>query len=382
MADEAKTCRLAFIDNLRWVMIVLVVSMHAAVTYSHLGSWYFMEDPKPGLAVKIVFATYQTYLQAFFMGLLFFVAGYFVPDAFDRKGPARFLRDRAIRLGIPTLFFMLVIQPVVVYGLLRDYYHIRATALEAYANYLGQPLKVLGSSGPMWFTFALLVFSLAYAGIRTAGSRMNEQEDAGPGNGQVIAFALLMAACTFLVRIVQPQGTNILNMQLCYFSQYVLLFWAGIRTRRRGWLRTLPYAVGMRWLLIALIPGGIAWAGFVTWVVSSGTVDLVQGGFTWQSAVMCFWESLFAVGICRGLLVLFRDHFNHQGRVARWLSDNCFAVYLFHTPLLIAVTLLMSGYDAPKLVKFAWATVLGCTATWLASSLVFRRIPLLRRVLN
>ena len=34
--------RLDFVDNLRWVMIILVVSMHAAVTYSHVGSWYYI----------------------------------------------------------------------------------------------------------------------------------------------------------------------------------------------------------------------------------------------------------------------------------------------------------------------------------------------------
>src|ERR1041385_1164966 len=104
--------RLEFIDNLRWVMIVLVVSMHAAVTYSHLGSWYFMEDPKPGLPATVFFATYQSFLQAFFMGLLFLVAGYFVPRALDRKGFRKFLRDRAVRLGIPALLFMVFIQPI------------------------------------------------------------------------------------------------------------------------------------------------------------------------------------------------------------------------------------------------------------------------------
>ena len=31
------------------------------------------------------------------MDLLFLNAGYFVPDSFERKGPARFFRDRAIR---------------------------------------------------------------------------------------------------------------------------------------------------------------------------------------------------------------------------------------------------------------------------------------------
>jgi hypothetical protein len=36
---------------------------------------------------------------------------------------------------------------------------------------------------------------------------------------------------------------------------------------------------------------------------------------------------------------------------------------------------------APKPVKFLVATVLGTIATYLASSLVFRRVPLVRRVL-
>jgi surface polysaccharide O-acyltransferase-like enzyme len=79
--------------------------------------------------------------------------------------------------------------------------------------------------------------------------------------------------------------------------------------------------------------------------------------------------------------VLFRDKFNRQGKLARWLSDNCFSVYVFHPPLLIAVTLAMRGLDAPKLAKFLLATVLGVIVTYLASSLVFRRIPLLKRFL-
>jgi surface polysaccharide O-acyltransferase-like enzyme len=81
------------------------------------------------------------------------------------------------------------------------------------------------------------------------------------------------------------------------------------------------------------------------------------------------------------LIVLFRDKFNRQGTTARWLSDNCFAVYFFHTPLLIAVTLAMRSIAAPKPIKFLVATTLGVVVTYVASSLVFRRIPLLKRVL-
>ena len=107
--------RLSYIDNLRWVMIMLVVSMHAAVTYSHLGSWYYMEDTPVSQAETGIFGTYQVFLQSFFMGFLFFIAGYFVPGAYDKKGPGKFLMDRAYRLGLPLLFFVFLLQPISIY---------------------------------------------------------------------------------------------------------------------------------------------------------------------------------------------------------------------------------------------------------------------------
>ena len=87
------------------------------------------------------------------------------------------------------------------------------------------------------------------------------------------------------------------------------------------------------------------------------------------------------MGICLGLIVVFRDKFNRQGKFARWLSDNAFAVYVFHPPLLIAVTLALRSFDAPKLIKFFCATVLGVSITYLVSSLVLRRVPGLKRIL-
>ena len=53
--------RLAFIDNLRWSAISMVVVMHAAVTYSGFGSWYFRDRSDLSLAAKVAFGTYQRY---------------------------------------------------------------------------------------------------------------------------------------------------------------------------------------------------------------------------------------------------------------------------------------------------------------------------------
>jgi glucan biosynthesis protein C len=382
IAANAVKQRLEFIDNLRWLMILLVISMHAAVTYSHLGSWYFMEDPKPDLGLTIGFATYQIFLQAFFMGFLFLIAGYFVPAAFDRKGFGMFLRDRAVRLGIPSLLYMLVIHPLIVYWMLKDYYRIAAPFWDSYRRYLTS-LGFLGSSGPMWFTVALLAFCLVYGLVRVSrhGIPRNEFAAALPTHSQVAGLAFLMGLCTFLVRIIQPMGTSVLNMQLCYFSQYILLFNVGILAWRRNWLQRIAYAFGMRWFVLALTAGSLVWFALVAAIAATHATAEMSGGFTWQSAAICFWEAFFCLGICLGLTVLFRDRWNRQGPAAKWMSDNCFSVYLFHPPLLIAVTLLMRGYAAPKPVKFLSATILAAAITWVASSLIFRRIPLLKRVL-
>ncbi|MHB8520085.1 MAG: acyltransferase family protein [Limisphaerales bacterium] len=375
--------RLAFVDNLRWVMIVLVVSMHAAVTYSHLGGWYFKEDPKPGAAMTALFATYQVFLQAFFMGLLFLIAGYFVPDAFDRKGFSRFLRDRAVRLGIPTLLFMLTIQPFTVYWLLKVFADPdRPPLFRAYWSYLSSG-RFLGGSGPMWFTLALLGFSLVYGLVRTASRKQpaNRPDGALPRPGQVVALVSVMGLCTFLVRIVQPVGTNVMNMQLCYFSQYILLFAVGIQAWRRNWLLRIPYGLGMRWFALALIGGGLAWFALLFAILRTHTESQVNGGLTWPSAALSFWESFVCVGFCLGLTVLFREKFNRRGRLTGWLSDNSFAVYFIHTPLLIAVTLALRGFAAPRPVKFLCATLLGATVSYLAAAYGLRRIPVLKRVL-
>jgi surface polysaccharide O-acyltransferase-like enzyme len=202
-----------------------------------------------------------------------------------------------------------------------------------------------------------------------------------PGHAHVIGLGLLMALCTFLVRIVQPMGTNILNMQLCYFSQYILLFSVGLLAWRRNWLLRIPYAFGMKWFTLALTVGVAGWFAIAIPVFQAHAVAQLSGGVTWQSAAFSLWESFFCLGVCLGLTVWFREKFNRQGRLTQWLSDNCFAVYMSHPPVLIAVTLALQGWAAPKPLKFLTATVLGVVLTYLASSLVLRRIPLLRRVL-
>src|SRR5580704_15440647 len=83
--------RLLFVDNIRWTMVIFVLTMHATDTYSPFGNWYYTDRTDSSFGTILFFGIYQSFLQAFFMGLLFFVSGYFTLQAWRRKTAVAFV---------------------------------------------------------------------------------------------------------------------------------------------------------------------------------------------------------------------------------------------------------------------------------------------------
>ncbi len=221
----------------------------------------------------------------------------------------------------------------------------------------------------MWFAIALLVFSTAFAAARLLrGDQEKKDEEAAegtegpegagddaklPDHRDVIKLILVIAAAAFAIRLVQPIGTAVLNMQL-----------------------RIPYPFGIVWLKAALVGGTAFWlALFLFGIGPEGDISMINGGLYWQSAAYALWEAFFCVGVCLGIVVVFRERFNSGGRLPRFMADNSFAVYFFHPVILILVTAALRGFAWHPLAKFAVA------ACFVASELVLRRIPLLKEVL-
>lgn len=85
-------------------LTILVILHHLMITYAGTGGWYYKED-RQDAAVDALGGWFCSVDQAYFMGLLLLISAYFVPGSYDRKGSARFLKDRLIRLGIPLVVF-------------------------------------------------------------------------------------------------------------------------------------------------------------------------------------------------------------------------------------------------------------------------------------
>ena len=413
-------------DHLRWGVVALVVTIHAAVTYSGIGSWYYIEPAAAGMGTRLFFLVYETHLQAFFMGLLFFVAGYFVPGAYDRKGARKFLWERFRRLGMPTAFYVFIIQPALFYTVRFHQGEALPPLWDQYSDYL-LGLGFLSGTGPMWFALALLIFTAVYtlfrsvrgsptrqppgnglptkqatgtvphsssvlpsATVRTApgtapgsGSpRRSEGNRTLPTHATVAGYVGVTALATFLVRVAQPVGTSVFNLQLCFFPQYLALFAIGLLAYRADWLRRIPRAFGLFWFRLAVGLGPFLWVGFgVAGRFWTGDLERITGGWHLPSALYCLWESFFCAGMCLGLVVLLRDGGNRHTRLTRWLSENSFAVYLFHPLILLWLTIAFAGLAWPPVLKFLLLSLVCLAVAFPASHYVFRRLPGLRRIL-
>jgi glucan biosynthesis protein C len=376
-ASEGRTAsRLAFIDNIRWTMIVLVLSMHACDTYSPFGNWYYADRQKTGFGTAIFFGVYQSFLQAFFMAVLFFIAGYFSAAAYDRKGFSRFLRDRFFRLGLPTLLYMLVIGP------LTQYFLSWTWGDGGFGHQWLLHLKDgewLSETGPMWFCLALLIFAIVYALVRLTGWKAIRIELAGDRRGAiaVAAFIAVMAASTFLVRVGVSGNASVLNVHPGDFPQYVLMFTAGVFGYRGNWITEFPARISLRWGSLALALSVPLFAALIVFGGGlQGETAQYAGGFNPVSAGKCLWEALVCVGMGLLMLAIYRRYFDEQGPVARWLSDNAFGVYLIHPPILIGFAILLHPVALSAVAKAVLLTFVAAIGSFAASAFVLRQSPL------
>jgi glucan biosynthesis protein C len=226
--------RLAYLDNLKILLVVGVIAMHAAITYGFDGSWYLESyDEMSGAVVDGLTILLGTG-WLFGLGLFFLIAGQLTGPSLRRKGPRRFVEDRLVRLGVPLVAYTLLVSPFLEYVAYRE----NDEGTEALWPFVRDQVWSF-APGPTWFLEALLLFSLGYVLWRVL-RREVEPPSREPLTGrQVAAVAAAISATSFTAHLAFPIGSEQFHLQLGMFPQYVILFAFGVAASRRGWLDTL-----------------------------------------------------------------------------------------------------------------------------------------------
>ncbi len=368
--------RTPYIDNLRVFLTLLVITHHTAIAYGAEGSWYFEDPGADSLVTSLILTLMAAVNQSFFMGLFFLISAYFTPGSYDRKGPWRFLKDRALRLGVPLLVYFFLLNPLLIY-LLRRYRGDTATSV--FAFFRDHWLDTTGT-GPLWFVLSLLLLAVTYVVIRLLSRRRSAIAWPMPSDSRIVAFCITVGIVTFGVRLIFPTGWEVLGLQFGYFTLYLCLFGLGLVARHSHWLEGISAQTANRWFRRALFTIFLLPVALMLGGALEGRIDAFAGGWTWQALSYALWEPFVCVGICLKLLQAFRDRWNRAGPLLRAAARSAYTAYILHPFFVVGSTMALVPWAAPPALKFAVAVPLASATCFLLSDLV-RRVPVMQRIL-
>jgi fucose 4-O-acetylase-like acetyltransferase len=379
-ARQQPTRHLLYIDNIRIVLICLVILTHLAITYGAFGSWFYNEVE--GFSPETALLTLVTALsQSFMMGFFFLIAAYFIPPSYGRKGPGRFVHDRLVRLGIPLLVWVLLIGPLLRYYVEMKTGGFSGTLAEWYS--LGTTHITIFGLGPLWFVFTLLVFTLLYVLWRVLfAERVSPGNVPFPSLSVIIGAGILIGVLTFLVRIVMPieSSWEFFDIQPPFFVQYIAFFLLGLYAAKNNWFSRIPDRPGKTSTILAVFLALCLPVVLVASGALSGTLDPLLGGLHWQSLLYSLWEQIFAVLIVTGMLWIFFTRFDHTGKIASSAAAATYTVYIIHPVVIIPLTLSMQPIMLSPVPKFLLAAIIAIPLSFLLAVLI-RSIPGVDRVL-
>ena len=381
---EHTKSRKLYIDNLRTFLVILVMLLHIAVTYGPIGFWYYHE--RTGLPSTYLLGFFVSFNQAFLLGLFLMISAYFIIPSYGRKGPDLFIRDRFRRLGIPLLFYIIIIGPFLIYIQKLFIAKEKVSFLYFYYNFIIK--NIIIEAGPLWFLQALLILSIFYILLTEIIKKVLKKKAAFekkgldfPQNYKIILFIISLAIVTFLVRIRFPIATSIINLQLCFLPQYVSLFILGIFAYRNNWFEKITYRKAIFWLSV-LIFTILLWPVllFFSGTFKDADITLIAGGLHWQAFLYGLWEVIIAISASISIIYFFKKKLNRRNNLFGSLYKSAYTVFIIHPLIIVPLSYSIKELEIHPLIKFSLVAIISIPLSFIIGSII-RKIPFLKRIL-
>ena len=372
--------RVLFIDQIKALMIALVIAIHVLFAMIIPGAWFGIHIPSDG-STHPLFAGISVWLlffcNSFFMYLLFLVSGYFVPRSVHKKGVARYLKERLLRIGVPLLFGLLLINSSS--WLLG---RLSPTSKTADVPWRELPFNHLGV---LWFLVVLFTFDLIYcAWVKLRGDHFaintsvpTPQLRSWLISAAVLAILELVLATqkelwVFVARL--PLGG--LETQGSHVFTYAFLFFLGCKASSHRWLERLDPHLVVRWFRFS-IAVALSLLTICLVVTFNGSLANQFGELLLLANLL---NPFIGWGVMGYLLLWFQ---RNENRFGQWLANagvDSFGAYIIHT-LVLVIVLEVIGFSGlnPWLIAAAGIS-LGIIISFGAIHQL-RRIPAVARVI-
>ena len=174
-----------YIDNLRWIIILLLIPYHAAMAWNVWGepNYIYFESNK-------MISSIVVFLSPYFMPLMFLIAGISTRFALQKRTIGQYILERTKKLLIPFAFGTILIMPLMTYIADKFNYGYQGNLFRHYAVFFTRFTDLTGSDGgfsvgQFWFILYLFFISLIAVGITLF------QERIIPQKGNNIPFVLV-----------------------------------------------------------------------------------------------------------------------------------------------------------------------------------------------
>ncbi len=410
--------RLHFIDHLRAFMFLLMAVDHSLHAYAyHWGRFWFFRDHDSSVGFDVLYLQDQSII----MPMLFFIFGMFVLPSLARRGAWGYIKERALRLGIPYIIGIPLMVPLLVYP---KYKHFFNTDVGYFEFWLGSDFQFWNSiffterlqgGGPFWVLYAMALYSailiLAYKLLPWMFRMLScfvQWSLEKPIAGFLIwggLSAVLLGVSDLILgapwwvgfwNIFYLQGSRIL-LVLAYFFLGAAVYQSGVLSNKslmqrfsNQWIKLAVLATALGtvyvWYSIAYIYDGAysdeiylllgqnGWGAPGLWdlVVTEAPSVLVR---TTLHAFFCLSQTLF-------LLAVFYKFVQQPTRLWTFLAGNCYGFFLFHEAVVIWSQYGLDATELPILLKFLLTAFIGIVFTLLFNDKILLRIPIIRRILS
>ena len=295
------------------------------------------------------------------------MGGYFSPRSYDRKGVSSFWKERILRLGIPVLLYVLIINPVIYYllaslgiqpwsstlqsGSFVEYY---LSNFQSLSNFVG----FITTFAITWFLVVLLIFTAVYTIWRQIAKNDSIQQRIPeelpiPKFIYLFLLAIGLGILAFFVRIAFPVEQWPLGLPLAYLIQYFMMFSVGVVAYRYDWINQMTRQHAKVWAITIFAVVMLYFTYFFVFVGVDSDYTLFFGGLILEALVFALVDNIICMGMIFLLIKIFYAKFNTRGTVLKKLADSSYTVYLIHPFVVIPVSLGIAPVSLSPLIKMA-----------------------------
>lgn len=362
--------RVAFLDNLRSGMVLLVIMGHSALAYTGFAPWWYIDDSHGLNMPLVVFFALQ---EVFLMPAFLFTAGYFAFPSSEKKSPRDFLVSKLRALLLPWAITILLLCPALQFvwnnhhGRAASYTDTLSGFLAAAAQFRTGYIDASGNDQfqqhHMWFISLLVVLFALFALLQSTRFRLERPAASKPLPSVVrvlVSVAILDAVWILISNLVAPslfffKIANVVQFQPVNILTYLTYFGLGVYAGSRGWFSSQAFP-GRPWVwgVLAVVSAAI-YLTVAQLKMAPGAPAVLTVPFALARATLC-------VSWFGWLCSSFARYMRRESPILVQFAKNSFMIYIVHMNIVVLLQTLVArthlGQGLKYLLVFPTAVVL------------------------